>query len=217
MRSGMPRNDLFFRPAAVNKVKKRIRSRFGAHEDSLVVLYAPTYRRNVTDPLALQIEFPYRRAAEALKERFPGLEPVFWERKHHQDINSYDAEAGVLDVSGYPDMQELLAAADILITDYSSSIWDFALLGRPAFLYVPDLAEYETVDRGFFTPIEEWPGILCRDDAELEDALRSLNEELSRQKAEKHLAAMGSCEDGHASQRVAELIHRTVFGGSAKL
>ena len=66
---------------------------------------------------------------------------------------------------------ELLAAADILITDYSSSIWDFALLGRPCFLYVPDLAEYETVDRGFFTPIEEWPGIVCRDDAELEDAL----------------------------------------------
>ena len=213
MRSGMPRNDLFFRPAAVDRIRKRVRSRFGAREDSLVVLYAPTYRRNVTDPLALQIEFPFRSAARALKERFPDREPVFWERRHHQDFNRYDAEAGVRDVSTYPDMQELLAAADILITDYSSSIWDFALLGRPCFLYVPDLAEYETVDRGFFTPIEEWPGIVCRDDAELEDALRSLDEEQARRKAKEHLAALGSCEDGHASSRVAELIHRTVFGG----
>lgn len=206
IRSGMPRNDLFFRPKAVKRVGERTRERLGAQKDSLVVLYAPTYRRNVENPEALTVHFPYEKVREALEKRYPGRKVEFWERKHHQDFNAYPEGAGVTDAGGYPDMQELLAAADILITDYSSSIWDFALMGKPCLLYVPDLDDYESADRGFFTPIEKWPGIVCRSDAEIAEACEHLDGEECRERAARHLKEMGSYEDGKASERVAAVI-----------
>ena len=212
LNSGMPRNDFFFRPKAVSKVSARVRATYGAKADSLVILYAPTYRRNVTDPQARGISFPYEKVTDALAD----ADVRIWRREHHEDFNTYE-EGNAVDVSAHPDMQDLLAAADILITDYSSSIWDFALLGRPCFLYVPDLEDYIDRDRGFFTPIEEWPGFICRNDAELLEALKACardEEPFSRadaaEKAARHLAALGSYEDGYASERVCRRIREWV-------
>ena len=73
----------------------------------------------------------------------------------------------MVNVSDYPDMQELLCVADSLITDYSSCIWDYSLLARPCYLYVPDLDEYVNKEQGLFTPIESWYGVICRNNDEL--------------------------------------------------
>ncbi len=210
LNSGMPRNDLFFRPELVNQVRNRIRAQYGAKATSPVVLYAPTYRRNVMDPLARSVAFPYEAVNTALQT--PDLQ--IWRREHHEDFHAYK-DCGAVDVSNHPDMQELLCAADILITDYSSSIWDFALLGRPCFLYVPDLEDYLKEDRGFFTPIEQWPGVICRSDSELAEALKKCTRDEPpfrpadfAKKAAMHLQALGSYEDGHAAERAAGAIRR---------
>ena len=208
LNSGMPRNDLFFQPDTVAAVRKKVRSEYNAGEDSLVLLYAPTFRKNVMDPQARNVCFPDAAIQQALGDHNVRI----WRREHPEDNNRYEKSAAV-DVSGYPDMQELLCAADILVTDYSSSIWDFAILGRPCFLFVPDLADYVGEDRGFFTPIEQWPGMLCRSEEELVQALEKCARDeppCSRRdfaaRAADHLKSMGSYEDGHAAERVAALI-----------
>ena len=106
----------------------------------------------------------------------------------------------------YPDMQELLCCADMLITDYSSSIWDFAILGKPCFLYTLDLEEYEKDDRGFFIPIDKWPGIVCASDEEFIKAVREMTTKKAKEIASKHLKYMGSYESGHACQAISDYI-----------
>ena len=120
----------------------------------------------------------------------------------------------LLDATDYPDMQELLCAADLLITDYSSSIWDYALLGRPAILYVPDLDRYEAEDRGFYTPIREWPGIICRDGGKMEEAILGLDEDEEKRRAGAHLEAFRSYERGRACEMTERVIRHFLRTGS---
>lgn len=110
-----------------------------------------------------------------------------------------------VNVSDYPDMQELICCSDLLITDYSSTMWDFALLGRPCYLFVPDRKEYEK-ERGFYTPMEEWPGIVCNNAEELLGKIRELDFEYSRKIAEQYLKKAGSYEKGHAAEMLAHII-----------
>ena len=105
------------------------------------------------------------------------------------------------------DMQELLAAADCLITDYSSCAFDFMLTRRPVFLYTPDIREYDT-QRGFYYPLTSTPFPLAQNNAELQKNIDSFDEAAYRQKVEAFLAGKGCIEDGHASERVAELIEK---------
>ena len=111
------------------------------------------------------------------------------------------------DVTDYPDMQELLAAADMLITDYSSCIWDYSFLYRPCFLYTPDLEQY-LAKTGFYIPIQEWPFPICRNEQELEDAIDSYDAGQNRKAIQKHHQKMGSFESGHACEKVCERIRR---------
>ena len=79
--------------------------------------------------------------ASAIYNRF-GKEVTFLYRRHRHSIPGNDnSKLHIVDVTDYPDMQDLLEFADIMITDYSSSIWDFCITRKPAFLYVPDLSK----------------------------------------------------------------------------
>ncbi len=218
LKSGQPRNDLFFDPARVREASAAVRRSLGI--SGIVVLYAPTYRgdfhRASETPLP-----PFREIAEGVQKRF-GCAPTILFRAHHADRNSLserdfpnpDAhQAQLIDVSCYPDMQELLCAADILITDYSSSIWDYALLGRPCFLYVPDLEDYTSGDRGFFTPIDCWPGVLCRDAQALYRELCALDEDACRSRAEAHLILFQSYECGKACEITMQAIRHFIRTG----
>ena len=203
LKSGMPRNDLLLDEERRKKTGEEVRKKLGL--TGTVVLYAPTWRGEViATNTRLNVVLDYERLSAALRERFG--ENTILVRSHYGDANRYSGDARVLDVSDYPEMQELLCAADILITDYSSSIWDCALMRKPCLLYCPDLPEYGKKTRGFFVPIEEWPGRICETMEALEEAVRTLDESEHRKKAEAHLAAFRSYENGDASRRVAEYI-----------
>ena len=104
-------------------------------------------------------------------------------------------------------MQELLAAADMLITDYSSSIWDYSFLYRPCFLYTPDLESY-LQNTGFYVPIQEWPFPLCKDMKELEQAIDRYDAKENQRAIQKHHQRMGSFESGHACEKVCAWIRQ---------
>ena len=124
-------------------------------------------------------------------------------RKHHF-VKSIHIE-GCIDASDYPDMQELLYAADSFITDYSSTIWDYSLTYKPGFLFVPDLEEY-TKDRSFYTDPETWAFPLARTNEELADLIRTYDAEESRKKIDRHHEHLKIKETGKATKHIVEKI-----------
>lgn len=203
LNSGMPRNDIFFSRARRDAAAEEIRRKYRL-ADSFVALYAPTYRGTRIQGYRTDFRFPYELVRAGLGERF-GRPVRILKRAHPGGMMSDSPCEGVIDVTGEPDMQALLCAADVLITDYSSCIWDYALLGRPCLLYMPDLADYDS-EQGFFTPVEQWPGILCRDAPELEAALQSFDERECAESARRYLRESGSYETGDATRQVCDWI-----------
>ena len=138
------------------EVRRRVRHELGIGQGQLVVLYAPTWRESLRPPTG---------AAGCSAAGGPGpagepdgarlaelLDAVVLMRSHH--MNRAGCVPGMIDVSGYPSVEELMLAADILVSDYSSIFFDFALTGKPAVVYAPDLASYRDVERGLYG---DWP------------------------------------------------------------
>ena len=152
---GTPRNDVFFSPQP--QLSEKVRRAFGLPEDRKLVLYAPTFRADHSCS-AYQLDVP--ALLEACRDRFGGqwsglirLHPNVAERS--AGLFAYDGGA-ILDATAYPDMQELLCAADILVTDYSSCMFDFALSGKPCFQFATDIEAYR-LDRNFYFPLDTLP------------------------------------------------------------
>jgi len=110
-----------------------------------------------------------------------------------------------LDLSGYHDMQDLLAMADVLITDYSSSIWDFSLTLKPCFLFIPDYEDYNR-ERGFDVLPKKWGFPYAMSNKELLDKIDNFNKEDFIKEMKKHQEKLGSFENGIATKRVIDLI-----------
>ncbi len=146
----------------------------------------------------------------ALRAALPG-EVVLLVRAHNMVTARYVAQLlpGVVDVSYHPDIRDLFLAADALVTDYSSAMFDFAVTGKPIVYSAPDLETFAGQVRGFYfdlAPVA--PGPLTTTVGELVAALSDLPA-VAEQYAERYAAfrsAYCSLEDGHATDRVLELL-----------
>lgn len=199
---GMPRNDIFFNRISQNKASEKVRKFYGIDKFTRIVLYAPTYRESKVDSL---YGLNFTKVLDALKEKLGG-EWLFLFRGHYFLSDSKKFESSCfINASEYDDMQELLCAADCLITDYSSSVWDFSLTLKPCFLYATDLEEYKK-EIDFYYPIEKWPFTLGENNTELLNNILNFNEADYIERVKQHHKALGSYEDGHACERVCKLI-----------
>ena len=201
---GHPRNDLFFEQDQL-QYKRKVQETYGIAPEKKLFFYMPTFRdqdHGLLQPL------PYERIAEELGSRFGG-EWVCLVRLHPRRVSPKQIEAlkeqSVMDATMYPDVQELLAAADAMVTDYSSAIFDFLLTKRPGFILAEDYDAYEQI-RGFYYPLTDTPFPLAKTNEELLEQIGTFDEESYRQKIDAFLKEKGSVEDGNASKRVAELI-----------
>ncbi len=117
----------------------------------------------------------------------------------------------MLDVSWHPDIGELYLAADVLVTDYSSAMFDFAVTGKPMLFYTYDLDEYKSLLRGFYFDLApEAPGPLLPTSPEVLDALRDIDA-VSERYAERYARfreRFCHLEDGRATERVIALALR---------
>lgn len=222
LRAGTPRNDRLVN-GDIGEMRKRVRERYDIPENGRIVLYAPTYRRTGiqvvmdSDYLLGQLD-TMRNPANLLRqdgaEISGGVKWYFMCRYHRYQDDSMDIRVkgkDVIDVMEYPDMQELLCAADILITDYSSCVWDYAFLKRPCFLFVPDKEAY-TADTGFYVSLDEWPFAQAEDMEGLADNISSYDSEQAEQAVNAHLKQLGSYETGSCCERVAERIMKEQGG-----
>lgn len=204
---GHPRNDIFFKD---NKgLKDKICQQYNINTNSNILLYVPTFRDN-NHISCYNIE--YEKLFAPLKEKFGGDWKIFIRlhpRLKHLTNLLIPQSDSIIDVTMYQDIQELLASADIAITDYSSCIFDFMLTKKPGFIYATDIEEYNT-ERGFYYPLEETPFPIARNNEELIQNILNFDNEKYQQKVEKFLKDKGCIEDGHASERVVELIKKYI-------
>lgn len=124
----------------------------------------------------------------------------------HRDREQGDS---VIDVTDYPDIQELLAVADVVITDYSSAIFDFMLTEKPGFLLAEDYENYKDM-RGLYYPLEETPFPLARSEEELLENIAGFDEDAYKEKVRQFLHRKGTREDGNAAKRVVGLIKEII-------
>lgn len=108
-------------------------------------------------------------------------------------------------MSKYPDVQEIMAATDMLITDYSSVMWDFSLQRKPVFLFHPDADIYEQ-ERGFNIPFSEMPYIEAFNMKDLYKKICGYNESVYLSQLEQFLEKYKSYDTGNASKQVADKI-----------
>ncbi|MFE7564966.1 CDP-glycerol glycerophosphotransferase family protein [Kitasatospora sp. NPDC057500] len=206
LESGLPRNDVFFSPDK-EKTAERVRERLGLPEGKKVVLYAPTWRedrRRHYGGYQLNLQLDLAAAQAAL-----GEDQVLLVRRH-ANVREQIAEAGngyVWDVSSYPDMAELLLVADVLVTDYAASTFDFAATGKPILFFTYDLAHYRDNLRGFSLDFEaDAPGPLLATSEELVTALGRVDE-VAAEYAGKYAAfraAYCDLDDGRAAARAVD-------------
>jgi CDP-ribitol ribitolphosphotransferase len=200
---GIPRTDALVDPARTDGVAEAVRRRLGVAPDRRIVLYAPTFRgESVTDA-----RFAAGLDLRALHDALAGDHVLVV--RLHPFIRSrltidVDLDDFVVDGSDEPDINALLLAADVLVTDYSSVIFEYALLGRPMAFFAPDLAEYEG-ERGFYFDYRTGvPGPVFDDSAALAAYLRGGAFDLERVRA--FARASFDVADGHASERFVDAI-----------
>lgn len=196
----MPRNDFLVRQELQEAVEA-VRRYYHLDAETKIVLYAPTYRYS-----SMEVVLDADSLLQLLEQN--GEKWAFLYRAHrYQDADMKIRAVGkrVLPASEYPDMQQLLAAADMMITDYSSNIWDYSFLYRPCFLYAPDLDEY-LQKTGFYVDIHQWPFPIARSQDELWHLIENYDARENQKKIEEHHRMMGATESGHACEEIRKRI-----------
>lgn len=206
--TGTPRNDIFYSDHSILHAK--VCKTLNLPEDRKLALYAPTFRddHNV-EAYRLDAEMVRRKCEENFKGEWTVLIRLHPNvAAQSSGLFAYDADR-LVDATAYPDMQELLCAAGLLITDYSSSMFDYALTGKPVVQFATDVAAYQK-DRDFYVPLDRLPFPLARSNEELETILTELQPFWTSSAWAEFTRENEFCEDGQASVRCAALILRHI-------
>lgn len=211
LKCGCPREDILFQDTS--DLKTKILRQMGIDRTSHIFLYAPTFRDNMTEKDLHIYKRQWHDILETLSKRFGGKWVGFI--RLHPNIAKLDkkhrlAEDDVYDVTDYPDMQELLAVSDMVLTDYSSCVYDFGLTRRPGFMLVDDLEAYKK-ERDFCIDLDIVPFPIASSDEELIRTLKNFDDKGYQQKLHKFYDDFcGLYPGGHASEVVADRIRKVI-------
>ncbi len=170
LKFGYPRTDILYTKNNAKDIED-IKKRMGLPLDKKIILYAPTWRGENKDDLMLDI----KSLKESLSDEY-----ILILRLHHfvsKNIVKPNDDDFIYDLSEYGSIEELYLISDILITDYSSVMFDYAILNRPIILFTYDYEEYKNKLRGVYVDIEEEsPGKIVYTSKELEEAIININQ-----------------------------------------
>lgn len=200
---GLPRNDKLF--GFTEQEVYDVREKLSIPRYVKIALYAPTFRKNKSLDV---YDLDYKMLAKKLGERFGG-EWIILLRLHPNVFvlsNNIEFDNKIIyNASLYSDIQELYMISDVVITDYSSVMFDFMILNRPCLLYASDVEEYRK-DRDFFVSIDSLPFPMAQNNEELAEIILNFDETIYNQKVKKFYDFHGFCDRGHASEEVADWI-----------
>lgn len=213
LKVGYPRNDILLRndPAEA----RSIRAGLGIGDETRLLLYAPTFRDvEQRAHRQQQARFDLSHVLDVL-ERSSGEKWLCLVRAHYMScgIHAQKGDDRLRDVSGYPEMAELLKISDALITDYSSCAGDFALTRHPIWLYQDDLEDYRSNNRALYFDMASSPYMVAATPEELDALIERTTPERARENCEAILRFYGEAETGHAARSVAEYIVKRMEEG----
>lgn len=199
---GTPRNDIFFKEDG--EIATIIKKSYGIDPNNKILLYAPTFRQ---DGGLEYYNINLGIIKSFLETKFGGEYDVLL-RLHPSQLDKEKEfselfDIPTLNVTSYPDMQELLYITDVLVTDYSSSMFDFMNLKRPIIMYVPDR---DTYSRGFYFDIDSLPAVIINNNDEIEEKLSGYNWGGFDSDIEAFLKKIGNKEYGYATEKAYELL-----------
>lgn len=208
---GYPRNDALTDSESASSRRNEIRRLLGVSDSQRAILYAPTWRDNLKDRSGhysmvdfLDVNKTSRRLGRSSKILYRGhSNSLFGKRMSFNE--------GVLDVSTYPDINDLILASDALITDYSSIMFDYVVTGKPIAFLCPDLDTYQEEVRGFYFDFESVaPGEILRSGQAVVELLESpsMFTASSTQRYIEVKRRFAGLDDGNASERVVDRIGR---------
>ena len=196
--SGTPRCDMLFKRD--NVLINNLKNKLGISSTTKLLLYAPTFRKN-NSLEAYDIDFNRLKTTLESNENWKILIRL---HPHLQNLSKELVEKydDVIDVTNYDDIQELLLISDLLITDYSSLMFDFAITEKPCIIYASDLNDYLANDRNLYFDITKLPFPLCQTNEELNKTISEFNYKKYNDAMKSFNSEIGSFEDGQACKRV---------------
>lgn len=210
--TGMARTDIFFNQEYIRQKREELYQEYPYLKDKKVILFAPTYRgvslkHSYYDYEELDVEKIYQEFANENYIFLFKWHPGHYYQMQKQGIIPYDLEKYenfFYDFSDKRDINELLLITDVLITDYSSVIFDYALLNKPVVYFVYDYDVYQQ-DRGLYFELEDYIyGDTAKTSEELIDAIQ--NAKVLEDKRETFMKKFMSKCDGNATRNTCEWI-----------
>lgn len=194
---GTPRNDIFFNEDKVNKANLLVHNNYKIDKETNICLYAPTFRQNESfSPYSLN----YLKVQSCLENKFGGNWKICV--RLHPNLNkisdSIILPESVINVSDYNDMQELLCASSIVISDYSGLVFDYINLKRPVFLFCTDLRNYLLHDREMYLQPNELPFAISESNEELLELINKFDKETYLNTLVEFSQKYSFCEKGEA-------------------
>lgn len=201
---GYPRNDFLvnFTEEDVREIKARLEI---IDTDKKIILYAPTWRDNQHTSgvgYTYEVSVDFDKLRKELQDEY-----IILFRAHYLVANTFDFEkydGFIFNVSEYSDINHLYAVSDMLITDYSSVFFDYAVLEKPIIYYMYDLKQYGNTIRGFYLDVKELPGPIVESEDQLIKAIGDSNNFVADARYKKFNEKFNYLNDGKASMRVAQ-------------
>lgn len=211
MEAGSPRTDAMFHPEAN---KRKVADYYKINKKEKLLLYAPTYRFDTTKGNSVHIsgniEMDFALIKKMLEMKFGG-DWIILLRLHpsvSNACNTTEFPSYVINVSDYGDSQELASAVDIMVSDYSSIMFEPAFVGKPVLLFATDKKEYQEKEYDLLLDYDKLPFPITESNEELAKEIMHFDINEYKRKVEAFLRLYGVNEDGHASERVAKEIIR---------
>ena len=207
MECGTPRCDIFFNKSVI----KKLRMKYGVSDEYKVLIYAPTFR-NDKKPDIYGIDFI------AIKNTLESVTGNKWKiifklHPNLSNINYKSQDKDIVNIDPKADLQELLIISEILITDYSSCMFDMGLMEKKCLLYVPDLENYLKTEREMYFDIESLPFPVCRNNEEIMVLLRNFPDEEYKNELGRFYKKIGNMETGHACEKIEKYICDNCYKG----
>ena len=208
LKIGHTRNDVFYKTQEETlDIKNKVCKLYNIDTDTKIILYAPTFRNNLKNNDCYDID--YLRILNTFEKKY-NCNFVICTRLHHEMKNlNLPKSDKIIDVTKYGDIQELMLVSDFMLSDYSSGMFDFMLSGKPCFIFARDLEEYANT-QGFYYPLESTPFPIALDNDMLIENILNFNDKEYKNKVEVFLKEKGCVENGHASEKVVNLITRSI-------
>ena len=204
LEKGLPRNDILINTLNHEIIKQKVYENLGIKSDVNILLYAPTFRKDYNvESYDINIENLINTLEKNTNNKWISLirlHPNITEKSKSLKYNKK-----IFDVSNYSDLNELLISAKVLITDYSSLMFEFGYLKKPVYIYASDIDEYIS-DRGFMFDFNELPFPLSTNNEELIKNILNFNNSKYIKDLKKFYKSVGLNETGESSKEVVKII-----------